>query len=65
MELTHALLVEHFKRTLHDETFKCRSKKTLLDLFLNREILVVHLINYIDFNSLLHHVNNFSRSNYD
>jgi hypothetical protein len=50
---------------LDDETFKCYSMKTLLDLFLNIKILVVHLTNYIDLNNLLHHVNNFSCSNND
>jgi hypothetical protein len=33
--------------------------------FLNRKILAVHLINYIDLNDSLHHVNNVNCLNYD
>ncbi len=48
-----------FKKALNDETLNCCIKKILLDFFLNRQIITIHLINYIDFNNLLHHVNNF------
>jgi len=53
------------KTTLNDETIKCHSKKTLLNFFINKKILVVHLINYIDLNGLLHHVINFDYLDHD
>ncbi len=33
--------------------------------FINKEILVVHLIDYIDLNNLLHHVTNINHPNHD
>jgi hypothetical protein len=53
------------KRTLNDKTIKCHNKKTLLDFFINRKILALHLINYIDLNGSLHHVINRKCLNYD
>jgi hypothetical protein len=41
------------------------AKKFCYIFLLNRKILIIHLINYIDFNGLLHHVNNFNRLDYD
>jgi hypothetical protein len=40
------------KKIKNVEPIKCHNKKTMLDFFINKEILVVHLINYIDFNIL-------------
>jgi len=62
---THALLVEKLKKTSNDETIKCGNKKILLDFFINTEILVVHLINYIAFNNSLHHITNLDRPDHN
>jgi hypothetical protein len=36
------------------------AKKKILGFFRDRKILAIHLINYIDLNGLLHHVNNIN-----
>jgi len=41
------------------------AKKAFLGFFRDRKILAIHLINYIDFNGLLHHVNNINCLDYD
>jgi hypothetical protein len=40
-------------------------QKNSIGVFIDREILTIHLINYIDLNDLLHHVINFNYLDHD
>jgi len=40
-------------------------QENFIGVFINREILAIHLINYIDLNGLLHHVINLNHLNHD
>jgi hypothetical protein len=49
------------KRKLNDETIlNVIARNSIGIFFINRKILAIHLIHYIDFNSLLHHVINLN-----
>ncbi len=65
MESTCALLVKHLTKHYVKKPINVAAKKICWICFLDRKILAIHLINYIDLNDSLHHVNNVNCLNYN